>query len=225
MSLKSSLFLRSRLDKTFPMSGLPFAKTLILTIAAIGTAWILSSCSGGGDPRNGVIVSVKDQRMLLVKNGEPVKSYPISTSKFGLGDRRGSNRTPIGRMEVARKIGKGAPAGAVFKSRRRTGEVLRPNAPGRDPIVTRILWLRGKQKSTRNAFGRYIYIHGTPEERTIGQPRSYGCIRMKSRDIIDLYGKLGVGSEVQVIKGSLASTQTGKDHVASQSSYLPAAGN
>ncbi len=199
-------------------------KALSLILTAIGTVCLLSSCSDG-DPRNGVIVSVKDQRMLLVKGGQPVKSYPISTSKFGLGDQRGSNRTPIGRMEVAKKIGQGAPVGSVFKSRRRTGEILRPNAPGRDPIVTRILWLRGKQSSTRNAFRRYIYIHGTPEESTIGRPRSYGCIRMKSRDVIDLYGQLGVGSQVQVIRGSLVSTQAGKNYLASQSSYLPAAGN
>lgn len=163
--------------------------------------------------------------MLLIKDGEAIKSYPVSTSKFGLGDTRGSNRTPVGRMEVAKKIGGGAPSGAVFKSRRRTGEVLRPNAPGRDPIVTRILWLRGKQSSTRNAFRRYIYIHGTPEERTIGRPRSYGCIRMRSRDIISLYKELGVGSEVQVIRGSLVTTNAGKSYLASQSSYLPAAGN
>lgn len=199
-------------------------RSFSLVLAALVVTSILSSC-GNGSPRNGVIVSVKDQRMLLVRNGIPVKSYPVSTSKFGLGDTRGSNRTPVGRMEVAKKIGGGAPSGAVFKSRRRTGEILRPNAPGRDPIVTRILWLRGKQSSTRNTFRRYIYIHGTPEEYTIGRPRSYGCIRMKSRDVIALYKELGVGSEVRVIRGALATTNPGKSYMASRSRYLPAAGN
>ena len=104
---------------------------------------------------------------------------------------------------MARKIGRGAPAGAVFKSRKRTGEILRPNSPGRDPIVTRILWLNGKQTHNSNAFARYIYIHGTPEEHRIGHPASYGCIRMTSNDIIDLYNYLGVGSQVRIIRGPL----------------------
>ncbi|NNC90049.1 MAG: L,D-transpeptidase [Akkermansiaceae bacterium] len=162
-----------------------------------------------------MLISVRDQKLLLVRSGEPVKSYSISTSKFGLGDRPGSKRTPLGRMEVARKIGQGAPAGAVFKSRRPTGEVLRPNAPGRDPIVTRIMWLRGTEGQNRNAYRRYIYIHGTPEERKIGRPASYGCIRMRSRDIIDLYNRIGVGAEVKIIRGSLFSTYEGQRHYAS----------
>ena len=107
-------------------------------------------------------------------------------------------------MKVAKKIGGGAPAGAVFKSRERTGEILRPNAPGRDPIVTRILWLKGTERQNRNAYKRYIYIHGTPEERTIGRPASYGCIRMRSRDIIGLYRRVPRGTKVTVVPGSLA---------------------
>lgn len=184
----------------------------------------LASC-GTGNPQNGVIISVKDQKMLLVRAGEPVKAYAVSTSKFGLGSTRGSKRTPLGRMEVARKIGGGAPSGAVFKSRKRTGEILRPNAPGRDPIVSRIIWLRGKQSSNRNTFARYIYIHGTPEERTIGHKASYGCIRMKSRDIIDLYRQLAVGSQVHIIRGSLRRTNAGQVYAARNEGYLPAAGN
>ena len=132
-----------------------------------------------------------------------MKSYLISTSKFGLGDQPGSKYTPLGTMRIARKIGGGAPSGAVFKSRRRTGEILRPNSPGRDPIVSRILWLKGTQRENRNAYRRFIYIHGTPEEWRIGTPASYGCIRMKSRDVIDLYRRVGVGAEVKVIRGSL----------------------
>lgn len=196
----------------------------VFAILATLTLCFLNSCTQG-DPRNSVIISVKDQRMLVVHNNVPVKSYPVSTSKFGLGDRRGSNCTPIGRMEVARKIGSGAPSGAVFKSRRRTGEVLKPNAPGRDPIVTRIIWLNGKQRSTRNAYGRFIYIHGTPEEQTIGKPRSYGCIRMKSRDIIHLYNELAVGSKVEVIKDSLISTPSGQAYFIKDEGLKPVAGN
>ena len=193
-------------------------------LAASLSALLLSSC-GTGNPRNGVIISVKDQKMLLVRKGEPVKAYSISTSKFGLGSKRGSKCTPIGRMEVAKKFGRGAPSGAVFKSRRRTGEVIRPDAPGRDPIVSRILWLRGKQSRNSNTYGRYIYIHGTPEERNIGHKASYGCIRMKSRDVIDLYRQLAVGSQVHIIRGSLKRTQAGQAYAAQNESYLPAAGN
>jgi len=174
----------------------------------------LSSCGSSFDSSNKMVVSVRDQKMLLVKNGQAVKAYPVSTSKFGLGTRNGSKRTPLGRHEVARKIGKGAPKGAVFKSRRRTGEIIRPNAPGRDPIVTRILWLRGKERHNRNTMARCIYIHGTPEERKIGRPASYGCIRMKSRHVVDLYRRVGVGAEVKIIRGSLDTTSAGRQYYA-----------
>ncbi len=181
----------------------------LLTAAAAGLLALLAlpSCSvselSRRDNRNKMIVSVRDQKMVLVRDGKPVKFYRVSTSKFGLGDRPGSNHTPLGRMQVARKIGHNAPMGAVFKSRRPTGEVLRPNAPGRDPIVTRILWLRGTESRNRNTFRRTIYIHGTPEERRLGTPASYGCIRMSSRDVADLYNRVGYGADVFVIRGPL----------------------
>ena len=177
----------------------------VLTILSGAAALLLCSCGAQFDTLNKVLVSVRDQRMMVVKDGIAVKSYPVSTSKYGLGDKPGSRRTPLGTMKIARKIGSGAPSGAVFKSRRRTGEVLRPNAPGRDPIVSRILWLQGTQYKNRNAYRRYIYIHGTPEEWRVGSPASYGCIRMKSRDVIDLYRRVGVGAEVRIIRGSLFS--------------------
>ena len=104
---------------------------------------------------------------------------------------------------MAKKIGAGAPLGAVFKSRRPTGEVIRPDAPGRDPIVTRILWLKGLEPGNQEAYRRYIYIHGTPEERNIGRPASYGCIRMRSRDAVGLFDTVGVGTEVVVVPGPL----------------------
>jgi len=161
-----------------------------------------------------MLVSVRDQKMLLVQDGKPVKAYPVSTSKFGLGSGNRTNRTPLGRLEIAKKIGGNAPVGAVFKSRRRTGEVIRPDAPGRDPIVTRILWLRGIEQHNRNTMARCIYIHGTPEERNIGRPMSYGCIRMKSKHVIDLYRRVGVGTDVQIIRGSLDTTRPGRFYYA-----------
>ena len=107
-------------------------------------------------------------------------------------------------MEIAKKIGDNAPLGTVFKDRRRTGEIVLPNAPGRDPIVTRILWLRGREAQNANAFGRYIYIHGTPEDRNLGLPVSYGCVRMKSEDVIKLYDIVGTGAQVTIVDAPLA---------------------
>ena len=106
-------------------------------------------------------------------------------------------------MVVAKKLGDGTPKGAVFKSRQWTGEVLQPDAPGRDPVLTRILWLKGREGRNRNAFGRLIYIHGTPEERNIGKPVSFGCVRMKSDDVYDLYGRVRVGTPVTVLPGRM----------------------
>ncbi|MDQ2919036.1 MAG: L,D-transpeptidase, partial [Verrucomicrobiota bacterium] len=153
--------------------------------------------------KNHVIVSVRQQKLMLLQNGARIAIYPISTSKFGVGDGSGTMTTPIGAMAVAQKIGDHAPIGAVFHNRRFTGEILKPNAPGRDPVITRIIWLRGLEASTARAFSRCIYIHGTPEERRIGRPASYGCIRMKSKDVAALYSQLPLGSLVQVVPDKL----------------------
>lgn len=161
----------------------------------------LNGCAG--DTRHQMIISAADQRMVLLRDGRPARAYPVSTSKFGLGDARGSCATPLGKLRVRRKIGGDMPAGMVFKGRVPTGEILPVNAPGRDPIVTRILWLEGLEARNRNAFTRYIYIHGTPEERNIGQPVSYGCIRMKSRDVIELFDTVGEKARVFITPGSL----------------------
>src|SRR4029079_15134663 len=125
-----------------------------------------------------VIISVRDQKLMVIDQGQRVAIYPVSSSKFGIGDRWGSMATPLGWLQVAQKIGDHAPTGAVFHKRRFTGEILPPNAPGRDPIVTRIIWLRGLEKTNANAFYRGIYIHGTPQELAIGQPATYGWVRM-----------------------------------------------
>lgn len=179
---------------------------LFFPLATAAILLPLVGCSPSVDTRNKMIVSVRDQKMLLLRDGKPVKSYTVSTSKFGIGDTPNSNRTPLGRMRVAKKIGSGQPAGAVFKSRRPTGEVLRPNAPGRDPIISRILWLTGTESANRNAFRRFIYIHGTPEHNRLGTPASYGCIRMGCKDVVDLYNRIGTGADVYVIRGSLQQT-------------------
>jgi len=193
---------------------LSFLKPALVTVLA-GLFFTSCASSPSKDTQNKMIVSVKDQTMLLTTDGQPVKAYRVSTSKFGLGNTKNSMRTPLGKMEIARKIGGGSRSGAVFKNRKKTGEILKPNSPGRDPIVTRIMWLKGKEYRNRHTYGRYIYIHGTPEEYKIGHPVSYGCIRMKSRDVIDLYRRVGVGAEVQVVTRSLETTREGSKDTAS----------
>jgi lipoprotein-anchoring transpeptidase ErfK/SrfK len=150
-----------------------------------------------------VIISVKDQKLMVIENGQRAAVYPVSTSKFGLGDRWGSMATPLGWLQVAEKIGDHAPTGAVFHKRRFTGEILPPNAPGRDPVVTRIIWLRGLERSNANAFNRCIYIHGTPEEKIIGKPASFGCVRMSSKDVTEVYAQIQIGALVRIIPDSL----------------------
>jgi lipoprotein-anchoring transpeptidase ErfK/SrfK len=169
----------------------------------VAVAIVIASCAAP-DTEHHIVVSARDQKLALLDKGKVVALYPISTSKFSLSDRPGSYGTPLGELEIADKIGDGAPAGTVFKDRRRTGELVGVNAPGRDPIVTRILWLRGREARNANAYQRDIYIHGTPEERNIGRPASYGCIRMRSNDIINLYGFVGRGAQVTIVDLPLA---------------------
>ncbi|MFN2508076.1 MAG: L,D-transpeptidase [Chthoniobacterales bacterium] len=172
-------------------------------VAGLAVVLFVTSCAAP-DTRHRVVVSVPEQKLVVLEDGAPIATYPVSTSKFAIGDLPGSRGTPLGQLEVAKKIGGSAPLGAVFKDRRRTGEILLPDAPGRDPIVTRILWLRGRESQNRNAYGRYIYIHGTPEERNIGRPASYGCVRMRSRDVISLYDIVGEGARVSILDAPLA---------------------
>jgi lipoprotein-anchoring transpeptidase ErfK/SrfK len=166
-------------------------------LAAVALFSLENSCTTV-DRRHQVIISVPEQRMALLEDGAPIATYPVSTSKFGLGDLPGTSWTPLGKLEIAKKIGGGAPSGAAFKDRRPTGEIVLPDAPGRDIIVTRILWLRGEEAQNALAYSRYIYIHGTPEERNIGLPSSYGCIRMRSQDVIELFDIVGTGAQVRI---------------------------
>jgi L,D-transpeptidase catalytic domain len=177
-------------------------RTLISSFVAIlmvATGSLLAEA----DPHHEIVVSVKDQQLLLKTNGNPEAVYPVSTSRFGIGDRFGSYATPLGKFFVKVKIGMGRPLGSVFRSRVPTGEILKPNAPGRDPIVTRILWLEGLEAGNRNAFARGIYIHGTPQEKLLGRPASYGCIRMRSADVATLCDRIGTGALVTITSDHL----------------------
>ncbi|GDX10311.1 hypothetical protein LBMAG57_20830 [Verrucomicrobiota bacterium] len=172
-----------------------------LRLLSIVVAMFLASCAR--DTIHTMVVSVPDQKLALYRKGQFVKLYDVSTSKFCLSSSNGSYGTPLGKHEIAKKIGGGQPLGMKFSSRRPTGEIVRPNAPGRDPIVSRILWLDGRERENRNSYARCIYIHGTAEEWRIGTPASYGCIRMRSRDVANLYSTVGVGAKVEIVNAPL----------------------
>ena len=150
-------------------------------------------------PQTKIVVSIPEQRLGVLVNNRVYRTYKISTSRFGEGDSRGSWQTPMGHLLVANKIGAAALPGAVFRRRHLSGEVLTPNAPGRDPIVSRIIWLRGMEWQNRNAYHRCIYIHGTPQEELLGKKASYGCVRMRSRDVIEVFGWTAIGTEVAIV--------------------------
>ena len=146
-----------------------------------------------------LVVSIPEQKLAVVVNRKVFRTYRISTSRYGVGDALGSWCTPIGRLAVATKIGASVPVGGVFRRRHYTGEILSVNAPGRDPIVSRIIWLRGLDWTNRNAFNRCIYIHGTPQEEALGKKASYGCIRMRSNDVIEIFNWVTTGTDVAII--------------------------
>ncbi len=143
-------------------------------------------------------VDVARQVMDLLSGSRIVRSYPISTSKFGLGTEPGSNKTPLGRFRISEKIGGDAPLRMAFKSRKPTGEIVETEG-GEDLILTRILWLEGLDPENANTYERYIYIHGTNQESQIGTAASHGCVRMKNADIAELFGEIPDGALVEII--------------------------
>ncbi|MBR7792987.1 L,D-transpeptidase [Undibacterium sp. FT147W] len=176
---------------------------LLLTVLLSGCQSALNPAFVPKDTQHRIVVSVPEQKMRLFDNGNLIATYTISTAKRGIGDLPDSYMTPGGKMEIAEKFGAGMPIGTAFKDRVPTGEIVAIDAPGRDPVVTRILWLRGTEERNQHAYQRYIYIHGTPQESLLGNPASYGCIRMRSADIVELFDKVGVGAEVFVAETEL----------------------
>src|SRR6516225_11462571 len=146
-----------------------------------------------------LVISIPEQKLAVVVNKRVFRTYRISSSRYGEGDALGSWCTPVGRLAIATKIGATVPVGGVFYGRRFTGEILSVNAPGRDPMVSRIIWLRGLDWTTRNAFHRCIYIHGTPQEYSLGKKSSYGCIRMRSNDVVEIFNWVTVGTDVAIV--------------------------
>jgi len=156
-----------------------------------------------------IVVDISEQKLYLYEGHQAtadnlVESYPVSTSKYGIGSRAGSSKTPLGRHSIKEKIGAGAPEGMIFKARRRTGRLAEINAKGVGDLVTsRIMWLKGLEPGKNSgrrvdSYKRYIYIHGTAEEYKIGEVASHGCVRMYNRDVIDLFDRVKEGTKVYI---------------------------
>jgi hypothetical protein len=160
-----------------------------------------------------LIVSVVDQTVSVFENSSAplrlcvedykfAKKLPCSTSRFGIGQTEGSNRTPLGLHRIAEKIGAGIMAGTVFKSRKVIGHTSQPEFADAK-ITTRILWLEGLEPGFNrggrlDSHARYIYIHGTADQKSIGQPASHGCIHLADADLIPLFDLLPSGTLVWI---------------------------
>ncbi|MDG9782917.1 L,D-transpeptidase [Metapseudomonas otitidis] len=152
-------------------------------------------------------ISIADQRLYGFAAGRLLVSYPVSTALNGPGELSGSNCTPRGLHEVRARIGADLPLNAVLRGRRWTGEVwseaLHEQFPGRDWILSRILWLSGREPGFNrlgkvDSMRRYIYIHGTPDTEPMGVPRSHGCVRMRNADLLELFPRVPVRCAVRI---------------------------
>ncbi|MGE5213689.1 MAG: L,D-transpeptidase family protein [Nitrospirota bacterium] len=140
-------------------------------------------------------VSIREQRLTVKEDEQPIRTYAVSTSRFGVGTEEGSFKTPIGRFRVAEKIGSDMPHGTVFVGR----IPLRPDEalPATEDFVTsRILWLDGLDEQNANTRDRFVYIHGTKHEDKIGTAASHGCVRMRNADVIELFEMVDEGTPV-----------------------------
>jgi len=149
-----------------------------------------------------LVVHISGQKLSLFEDGKFVKTFSCSTSRFGIGQIEGSNRTPLGLHRIAEKIGAGEPAGTVFQSRQIAGHTSQPEFADAK-ITTRILWLEGmepgfNQGGNVDSHHRYIYIHGTADQKSIGQPASHGCIHLADADLIPLFDLLPSGTLVWI---------------------------
>ena len=148
-------------------------------------------------PQPTIHVSVPKQRLTVKRGRKTERTFPVSTSSFGLGSEPGSMKTPLGRFRIAAKIGADQPIDIAYKSR----EPIRPSAEmlkGDDLIMSRILWLDGLEPHNSNTHERYIYIHGTNHEDAIGQPASHGCIRMRNADVAELFDLVEIDTRVTI---------------------------
>ena len=155
-----------------------------------------------------IFVSIKDQKLYHIKNNRVINNFSVSSSKYGTGNKNGSNKTPLGLHKIKEKYGEGVPingkmVGRIFYNQ--IANIYKDTTESKtDDITSRILWLEGIEKGKNkgegiDSYNRYIYIHGTSEEGKLGTPASHGCIRMKNKDVIDLYNKVEVGTLVLIL--------------------------
>src|SRR5947207_959756 len=144
-------------------------------------------------------ISIRDQTLRLHRGDEVLRTYPISSSRFGLGTESGSRKTPVGRFRIAEKVGHGMPAGTIFRSRVPLA-AEDPLPRTEDWITSRILWLDGMDPENSNTKNRYIYIHGTKHEDRMDRPDSHGCIRMRNANVIELFDLVQEGNLVRIIE-------------------------
>jgi lipoprotein-anchoring transpeptidase ErfK/SrfK len=142
-------------------------------------------------------ISIRDQRLTLKEGETLIRTYPVSTSRFGIGAEEDSMKTPIGRFRVAEKIGDGLPSDTVFQSRVPL-KADDPLPPTEDLVMSRILWLDGLDEHNANTRDRFIYIHGTKHEDKIGNPASHGCVRMRNADVMELFDLVDEGAPVVI---------------------------
>jgi lipoprotein-anchoring transpeptidase ErfK/SrfK len=147
--------------------------------------------------RTNIHISIRDQRLTLKDGETPIRTYPISTSRFGIGSDEGSMKTPTGQLRVAEKIGSEMPNDTVFCNRVALGPDD-PLPPTEDLVMSRILWLDGLDEHNANTRDRFIYIHGTKHEDKIGNPASHGCVRMRNTDVIELFELVDEGAHVTI---------------------------
>jgi lipoprotein-anchoring transpeptidase ErfK/SrfK len=147
--------------------------------------------------RTKIDVSIGDQRLTLTRDSEELRSYPISSSRFGIGTEEGSMKTPLGNFRISKKIGDSAAPGTIFKARVALGSDD-PMPDTEDFITSRILWLDGLDEENANTRDRFIYIHGTKHEDEIGTPASHGCIRMRNADVIELFALVDETTQVVI---------------------------
>lgn len=172
-------------------------ETINLPVTEVATTQLLDKAK--------ITVNISEQKLYLYAgDDELVKSYPISTSKYGIGSEANSGKTPLGLHSIEDKIGANAPEGTIFKGRKNIGRIANINAEAGDLVTSRIMWLKGldigKNSGPKiDSYKRYIYIHGTAEENKIGQPASHGCIRMLNRDVIELFDMVKKDTQVEII--------------------------
>jgi lipoprotein-anchoring transpeptidase ErfK/SrfK len=169
--------------------------------------WLFPGTAGGRQPVKSIRISIPEQTLKLDEDGIAIRRYLVSTSKNGVGEKYGSFCTPRGRHIVRAKVGAAAPVNTVFVKRRPTGEIYSPELgsrfPGRDWMLTRLLWLSGCEPGFNrlgdvDTMRRYIYIHGSPDSALMGKPGSIGCIRMHNRDLLELFDLVEAGTPVDI---------------------------